>query len=45
MCRSSYAHLQEVQKVYKSLTGNSLKKAIEKEFSGSMEKALVAICE
>nr|ASV49417.1 annexin 3 [Artemia sinica] len=43
MCRSSYAHLQEVQKVYKSLTGNSLKKAIEKEFSGSMEKALVAV--
>ncbi|XP_065571608.1 annexin B9-like isoform X1 [Artemia franciscana] len=43
MCRSSYPHLNEVQKQYKKLTGNSLKKAVEKEFSGHMQKALCAI--
>ncbi|XP_065571610.1 annexin B9-like [Artemia franciscana] len=43
MCRSSYPHLNEVQRQYKEMTGNSLKKAVEKEFSGHIQKGLCAV--
>lgn len=43
LCNRNYAQLQTIIREYKSLTGNSLKKAIKKEFSGDIEDGLLAI--
>lgn len=39
----SWAHIRKLKTEYNSATGNSLEKAISKEFSGNKEKALLAV--
>jgi annexin A7/11 len=40
----SYAHIRRVNIEYEELQKHSLKKAIESEFSGPVQEALMAIC-
>jgi hypothetical protein len=40
----SYAHIRRVNIEYEELRKHSLKKAIESEFSGPVQEALMAIC-
>ena len=40
----SYAHIRRISIEYEELQKHSLKKAVESEFSGPIQEALMAIC-
>ena len=43
MVTRSYAQLRQILQEYETLTGHTFETAIEREFSGSLKKALLAI--